>query len=140
MICFALICDKEHRFDSWFGSGDDFDKLERAGHVSCPECGSVNVKKSIMAPRVSKGDTLAHKPLSEPTKPGEIELKKIREKIESSAENVGLSFAAEARAMHEGTAPERAIIGEAKPSEAKALLDEGIPVLPLPFTPTRKMN
>lgn len=140
MICFALICDQSHRFDSWFGSGDTFEALVKAGHVSCPECGSASVKKTIMAPRVSKGDVFAPKTLSEPASPKEANLKKLREQVESNAENVGLSFAAEARAIHDGSAPERAIFGEAKPADAKALIEDGIPVMPLPFTPTRKTN
>ena len=49
-------------------------------------------------------------------------------------------FAREARAMHLGDAPERAIYGEAKPDEAKALIEDGIPVAPLPFRPGRKSN
>ena len=35
---------------------------------------------------------------------------------------------------------ERAHIGEAKAEEAKSLIDDGIPVTPLPFTPNRKTN
>ncbi len=42
--------------------------------------------------------------------------------------------------MHEGTAPERSIYGEARPDEAKKLLEDGIPVAPLPFLPGRKTN
>ena len=42
--------------------------------------------------------------------------------------------------MHLGDSPERAIHGEAKPEEAKALIEEGVPVVPLPFLPNRKTN
>ena len=42
--------------------------------------------------------------------------------------------------MHAGDAPERAIYGEARLDEAKKLVDEGVPVAPLPFLPTRKAN
>ena len=42
--------------------------------------------------------------------------------------------------MHLGEAPERAIWGEARGDEAAALIDEGIPVAPLPFMPSRKTN
>ncbi len=64
----------------------------------------------------------------------------LRAKIEASSEYVGLNFAAEARAIHDGDAPERAIYGEAKPDEAKRLIEDGIPVAPLPFIPVRKTN
>ena len=98
-----------------------------------------------MAPRVSKSDVVAPKPatepsLSTPSTDKERALKELRDKIEASSENVGMSFAKEARAIHEGSAPERAIYGEAKPAEAISLIEDGIGVLPLPFTPTRKTN
>jgi hypothetical protein len=51
-----------------------------------------------------------------------------------------MNFAAEARAIHAGDAPERVIHGEAKPDEARAMIDEGLPVAPLPFLPARKVN
>ena len=37
-------------------------------------------------------------------------------------------------------APERAIYGEAKPEEAQSLIEDGVPVAPLPFVPSRKTN
>ncbi|UWS80750.1 DUF1178 family protein [Phaeobacter sp. G2] len=64
----------------------------------------------------------------------------LRRKVEENSDYVGKDFASEARAMHLGDAPERAIHGEAKPEEAKALIEEGIPVVPLPFGRSRKTN
>ena len=64
----------------------------------------------------------------------------LRREVERNSEYVGLRFAAEARAIHGGEAPERAIYGEARPEEARALLEDGIPVAPLPFVPKRKSN
>ena len=64
----------------------------------------------------------------------------MRAQVEGNSDYVGMEFAAEARKMHEGETPARAIYGEAKIDDAKALLEEGVPVLPLPFTPKRKMN
>ncbi|EPX80731.1 DUF1178 family protein [Litoreibacter arenae] len=137
MIRYALTCAKDHSFDSWFQSADAFDKLLSAGMVTCAVCGTDEVKKSIMAPRVR---TSEDKPLSAPASPAEQALKELRAKIEANSENVGKNFAKEARAMHDGTAPERAIYGEAKLKDAKALIDDGIPVVPLPFGPNRKNN
>jgi hypothetical protein len=51
-----------------------------------------------------------------------------------------MNFAAEARRIHDGDAPERAIFGEAKPDEARRLIEDGVPVAPLPFMPVRKTN
>ena len=78
--------------------------------------------------------------MTAPRSTAEQALADLRMKVESESEYVGLNFAAEARAMHAGDAPERSIYGEAKFEEARALLEEGVPVAPLPFTPTRKAN
>lgn len=67
-------------------------------------------------------------------------LGELRRQVEANSDYVGKDFASEARAMHLGEAPERAIHGEAKIEEAKALIEDGIPVLPLPFGRSRKTN
>ena len=53
MIKFALICENDHEFDSWFGSSEEFDKLRKRGLVECPACGSLKVSKGLMSPQVS---------------------------------------------------------------------------------------
>ena len=67
-------------------------------------------------------------------------LAELRNRVESQSEYVGTRFAHEARAMHLGEAPERSIYGEATATEAKSLVEDGVPVMPLPFMPTRKTN
>ena len=42
--------------------------------------------------------------------------------------------------MHDGEKPHRPIYGEAKPEEAKKLVEDGVPALPLPFIPKQKTN
>jgi hypothetical protein len=64
----------------------------------------------------------------------------MRQMIEANSDYVGMNFAAEARKIHLGDAPTRAIYGEAKVDEARALLEDGIPVAPLPFMPRAKVN
>ncbi|WP_424978070.1 DUF1178 family protein [Leisingera sp. S232] len=78
--------------------------------------------------------------LSRPS--GEVEkaLSELRKKVEENSDYVGDSFVKEARAMHLGEAPERAIHGEAKLEDARELIEEGVPVMPLPFRPGRKSN
>ena len=87
-----------------------------------------------MAPAVSD------KTLTAPRNPAEAALQALRRKIETSSDYVGLSFAEEARAMHEGTRPARAIHGEARPEDARKLIEDGVPVAPLPFVPRPKTN
>jgi hypothetical protein len=136
MIRFSLRCDQAHRFDSWFGSGADFDRLSSSGLLACAVCGSMQVEKDLMAPAIaasSPGTPDSAGPLSAPASPAEQALAELRRRIESESEDVGRGFAAEARRIHEGTAPQRPIIGEARPAEARALIEDGIPVAPLPW-------
>jgi hypothetical protein len=148
MIHYALKCDQDHRFDSWFQSASAFDKLQDAGMVACAVCGSTSVEKAVMAPAVASGGDPAEgpepaapaRPLSTPAHPAEQALRRLRAYVEKHSEDVGREFAREARAIHAGEAPERPIHGEAKPSEARALMEDGVPVAPLPFTLGRKSN
>jgi hypothetical protein len=137
MIRYVLKCDQDHEFESWFGSAAAYDSLKTAGQIACPFCGSAAVDKTIMAPAVR---TEPAKPLTQPENQIEQALAALRREVEENSDYVGMGFAAEARAMHEGTAPERSIYGEAKFEDAKALIEEGIPVTPLPFAPRRKTN
>lgn len=141
MIRYTLQCENEHRFESWFASTEAFDALERAGHLSCPECGGSDIRKSLMSPGVSTSRRKATPPnLTQPEDDRAKKLAEIRKKIESESDYVGLEFASEARAMHDGHIPHRSIYGEAKADEAKKLIEDGVPVAPLPFTPKAKTN
>lgn len=148
MIRYTLKCDQDHSFDRWFASAEAFEKLRAAGMVACSICGSAVVEKALMTPalRPARGTapetapaTAAH-PLSTPQGALEAALAEMRRVIEENSDDVGRDFVDEARAMHAGEKPERAIRGEARPDEARALLEEGIAVTPLPFLPPRKTN
>lgn len=148
MIRYTLKCDQNHSFESWFASAEAFEKLRAAGMVNCAICGSAKVEKALMAPAVRparKAATAAPEapteaPLTTPQNPMEQALEAMRREVEQNSDYVGLNFAAEARAMHAGERPERAIHGEAKLEDARALLEDGIPVTPLPFVPKRSSN
>jgi hypothetical protein len=146
MIRYDLKCPEGHDFDSWFQSAAAFDSLLTRGLVACPSCGSGKVEKALMAPSVRPSekaraaDVPADRPLSAPANPVEAALAEMRRHVEQNSEYVGLNFVTEARRMHTGDAPERAIHGEAKPEEARALIAEGVPVAPLPFLPRSKTN
>lgn len=133
MIKFSLRCTQGHSFESWFQSGPAFDDLNERSLVTCPTCGSSDVSKALMAPAV----TPARKA---PTPEMQQKLAALRAEIEANTDYVGDRFAEEARAMYLGDIPDRPIHGEAKLEDAKALLEDGIPVLPLPFLPSRKAN
>ena len=145
MIRYTLKCDKEHSFDSWFASAAAFEALQARGMVSCTICGSTAVEKALMVPAVRPArkaakPPAAETPLSAPQTGMEEAFAAMRQAVEANSDYVGVNFVSEARAMHEGAKPERAIHGEARLDEAKALLDDGIPVMPLPFLPKRSRN
>ncbi|NNU79742.1 DUF1178 family protein [Halovulum dunhuangense] len=137
MIRYNLTCAEGHEFESWFSSSGDYDRLEKSGVLACAVCGSPRVTKALMAPRVTTSEDAAARPLSAPASPAEQALRALREKLEREAEDVGRDFAREARAIHAGDAPERPIYGEARAEEARALLEDGIPVAPLPWRSRR---
>lgn len=144
MIRYSLSCANDHGFESWFQSAEAYERLRAADHVACAVCGSTEVTKSLMAPAVRSSRKAAEKdkpgPLSAPASAEEEALAAMRRQIEENSDYVGLNFAAEARAIHEGDAPERSIYGEARPDEARRLIEDGVPVAPLPFLPARKAN
>lgn len=152
MIRYTLKCADGHSFDSWFQSADAFDTLAAKGLVSCAICGGGDVAKALMAPRVAvhdapvapvanaAPDAVPARPLSEPSHPAEAMLRAMRAHLAQNSTYVGGRFADEARAMHLGETEERMIHGEAKPDEARALIEEGIPIAPLPFLPPGKAN
>ena len=132
MIKYALKCEVDHDFEAWFPSSDGFDEQSRQGLVQCPMCGSSSVSKAIMAPMVRTS-----KEIPSPQQVMAEMLYKVRKHVESTHDYVGSGFAAEARDMHEGLAPERPIYGEATPDEVKALVDDGVPVAALPVIERR---
>ncbi|MEM8957376.1 MAG: DUF1178 family protein [Pseudomonadota bacterium] len=147
MIKYALKCTEGHGFESWFQSADAFESLRKAGHVTCPVCGDTCVEKALMAPKLAPKRGKDAAPPGAPPMKAALEdpeiataLKRMKAEVEANSDYVGDRFASEARAIHLDEAPPRAIHGEAKPEEAKALADEGVPILPLPFRPTRKTN
>ena len=139
MILYALNCSAGHGFDSWFQSATALDSLLAAGHLSCPVCGLASVGKALMAPTVQPTRIPAGT-LRAPSTDQQTTLAALRAEVEAKSEYVGMNFVAQARAMHEGEVPERSIYGEARPEEAIKLLQDGVPVAPLPFMPARKLN
>ncbi|GJE83718.1 DUF1178 family protein [Methylorubrum populi] len=153
MIRFTLACESGHHFESWFPSNAAYDEQSARGFVTCPFCDSAKVAKAPMAPavaRTDRGRPAASSPslpvpaapaetpasmIAEPERQLRALLRAVRAQVEASAEHVGERFADEARAIHYGDAEGRPIYGEASPQEARALIEEGIEVLPLPPAP-----
>jgi hypothetical protein len=160
MIRYSLRCERDHTFESWFQDSGAYDSQVRRKLVSCPVCGSAKVEKAIMAPRIAsrKGrerpeavpvPAPAPTPAETPGTSGpastplmmaqerelRAKLKELRDHIVKNADNVGEKFPNEARKMHYGEIEHRPIYGEASPEEARALIEEGVEVSPLPVLP-----
>lgn len=138
MIRYALKCQKGHSFESWFQSATAFDALISAGHVTCITCGSADVSKAMMSPQVAAKKRVTVEPAAPDAK--ELALAEMRKQVEENATYVGGKFAQKAREMHDGTAPQTSIYGEASLTEARALIEDGVPVMPLPFKPKQKLQ
>ncbi|MEY2884831.1 MAG: hypothetical protein RL490_2555 [Pseudomonadota bacterium] len=129
MIVFDLRCGAAHVFEAWFGSSDDYEAQRTRRLIACPLCNDTDIDKAVMAPAVgAKGNRAAS---ADPR----AELLAAQRRMEAQSDYVGSDFAATARALHEGETPPRSIYGEATIAEARALAEDGIPVLPLPFKP-----
>ncbi|MBN8196342.1 MULTISPECIES: DUF1178 family protein [Thalassospira] len=145
MILFQLKCEHDHEFEGWFKDGATYDMQAASGDLSCPVCGTSNVGKALMAPRLrtSRQKELAaekqqQKAVAEATKAAIAE---IRKQVETNCEHVGDKFAEEARKIHYGEAEKRGIYGEASLKETVELVEEGIDVHALPWgDDTKKKN
>jgi hypothetical protein len=154
MIRYLLRCDHGHEFESWFQSSSAYEQQEKRKLVNCPACGSAKVERAIMAPQiVSKKGRDSEAPAPAPAASTEVtapastplmlaqerelraKLKELRDHIVKNADNVGEGFPNEARKMHYGDIEHRPIYGEASPDEARALIEEGVEVSPLPVLP-----
>jgi hypothetical protein len=139
MIRYALVCDREHEFEGWFGASADFDDQQARGLVECPVCASKAVRKQIMAPAV-KGTrrSLKDAPPAQAQAMMMEAMGRLRRHVEENFDDVGEAFATEARAIHEGRAEDRGIYGQATATEVRELVEDGVPVAPLPPEPPKK--
>jgi hypothetical protein len=138
VIRYSLTCDKGHGFEGWFGSSADFDQQVERGLVSCPVCGAANVQRALMAPSVSTGrakDERRALVMDQAHQAAVTKMREIVSVIRANSDDVGEKFPEEARKIHYGEADPRGLIGRATPDEARALIDEGIEIAPLPSLP-----
>jgi hypothetical protein len=137
MIVFDLQCREAscmwgETFEVWFRSSEDYEEQRGAGLVQCPVCQSANIGKAPMAPRVPRKGS--DNPLAR--------LAAMQTELLKNSRWVGDRFAETARAMHTGEIEQEQVHGNATLEQAKSLVDDGIPVapLPLPVTPPSQMN
>jgi len=133
VIVFDLVClDGGETFEAWFRSGSDYDEQLAGGLVQCPFCQSANIAKAPMAPRL-------------PRKGSDNSLARVaalQAEMLKDSRWVGDKFADTARAMHSGEIEREQVHGQATLAQAKSLVEEGVPVapLPLPVIPPDQVN
>jgi len=141
MVVYNLLCKKNHNFEGWFPSFEDFQRQAEKKLISCPTCGTTKVEKvpHACAVHVKKDQppAPAKKPAKNlPAQPSPAEFKEmllqVHHYVKENFEDVGSKFAEEAKQIHKGAAEERPIHGTATPQETKDLAEEGVPFIALP--------
>ena len=146
MIHYRLRCNAEHEFEAWFQNSSAFEKQAESGLLSCPDCGSSEVSRALMAPALQgthretvpvPAQSPEQKQVATHSQAQALALKQqlltLRRKIEQNFDNVGDRFAEEARKIHYGDTDVRGIYGDTTPQEREALADEGIEVGTVPW-------
>jgi hypothetical protein len=148
MIVYDLICVKQHRFDGWFASADDFARQRERTMIRCPICDDAAIERRPSA-NVQVGHAAAPAPVqkdeakeerTEVTLTGDADKLRLLRRLIAEAENVGRAFPEEARKIHYEETPKRGIRGQATQEEAAELREEGIDFLSLPPALTRDLN
>ena len=163
MIKYQLICDKSHEFEGWFGGSAAFESQQESGLLTCPVCGSADVRRALMAPNLAspktrKTDLAEQQPSAQPEpqpqpqapqqasaalppaaarKMQELmsEMRALQTKIREECRDVGNDFANEARKIHYGEVEPEGIYGQATAEEREALDEEGIEIMDMPWLP-----
>ena len=143
--CVEDNCSKKEPFDGWFQNSTSFEKQIEAGYISCPYCGSLNIKKNLMSPSVKSIKKINLKINSKSIKHNELNkksnkpidmmvvLRNLKKEIQKNADFVGKNFAKEAKAIHEGKSKERAIYGQADAKDLEELKSKNIDVINVPW-------
>lgn len=129
MIKYQLRCAADHEFEGWFRDSADFDVQAGDGLVECPVCGSATVRKAVMAPAIARRADVRSDAIRRDIMQA---MTRARDYVEKNFDYVGEKFPEEARKIHYGETEERGIYGEATGKEVKDLVEEGVPVAPMP--------
>ncbi len=133
MIVYDVKCPDGHRFEAWFPDSAGFEKQRKAGTVACPDCGSTEVEKALMAPNVAAKKGNQPEAGSTKAKQALMMMSKFREMVEKHCDYVGPDFAEEARKIHYSEVDQHNIYGEATAEDSQSLRDDGIEFAELPW-------
>ena len=136
MIKYKLICkDCNTKFDSWFASSHEYEKLKKRKFLTCHSCNSLKVEKTLMAPQlinsINKSETKLNNPKYQKIKKT---IKNYQKFIKDNFQYVGDNFAYEARSIHYNNKKKsKGIYGSASTQDLKELKDEGIDAQMIPW-------
>lgn len=150
MKVYNLQCQAQHQFEGWFASEEDYARQLEQGMLECPLCGDKAIQRLPSAPRLNLGAAAsaeearlpavaeasqAEQALLPPERLKALQAAylQLARQVVAQTEDVGERFAEEARRIHYGEAEQRGIRGQASREETRALLEEGIAVMPLPL-------
>jgi hypothetical protein len=135
VIKYCLQCTHGHEFEGWFASSASYDAQVAAGQLTCPECNSRDVGKSIMAPNLARAlPDVAALDDDSPARYRNL-VREVTRVLAKASEDVGARFPEEARKIHYREVEQRAIRGTASMDEARALVEEGVEIMAMPRLP-----
>ena len=136
MIKYKLFCKKcDLKFDSWFASSNEFERLKKKKLLTCHSCNSLNVEKTIMSPQLintkSRKDEKIDLEKYNKVKKTIIGYQKF---IKENFKFVGDNFAYEARSIHyDRKKKSKGIYGSASKQDLNELKEEGIDAQLIPW-------
>ena len=134
MIKYKLTCKSCNTdFDSWFASSNEYERLKKRKLLSCHNCNSQRVQKTIMSPQLinnNKSEELNSEKFNKVKKTIQSYQKFIKENLKY----VGDNFAYEARTIHyNGKKKSKGIYGTASKKDMKELKEEGVDAQMIPW-------
>ena len=136
MIKYKLICKNcDLKFDSWFSSSNEYERLKKKKLLNCHNCNSYKVEKTIMSPQLINSKSKTDKKIDlEKFNKVKKTIKDYQKFIKDNFKYVGNNFAYEARSIHyNGKKKSKGIYGSASNEDLKELKEEGIDARMIPW-------
>ena len=146
MVIYDLICERQHRFEGWFRSLEDFNHQHASGMLTCPVCDNGQISKLPSASYISSGvaKKIDQQEVASPAveSPQQAVLQLLREYLQQYSVDVGKKFAEEAKKIHYGEVKPRNIHGQATIDDLLTLHEEGVEavVLPIDLIDKKRLN
>ena len=136
MIKYKLLCKScELKFDSWFASSNEFERLKKKRLLTCHSCNSSNVEKTLMAPQLINNKSKKEEKINfEKYQKVKKTMLGYQKFIRNNFKYVGDNFAYEARSLHYNSKKKsKGIYGTASKKDLRELKEEGIDTQMIPW-------